>query len=216
MKKVIVVTEAPDEVVSARYTNVLIQSIKMGAKKGIEIEPVFVSLPSTSLTIGHGITWVVENDLDDVIFINRSMVWNPEDLVALCESDKDVIGIPVFKQGGWHLDPGEPSRLEVDKQTGEMKVPWTSTDLIRVSKRAAKALYDANPTVNFRGVNIKSVMQGSETFENYFIEDELFGFRLREVGIHEWVMSTTQSARIGSLIEGPPFSDVLKEYGFKK
>jgi hypothetical protein len=119
--------------------------------------------------------------------------------------------MPVFKDGQWHFDPGEIPRIEFDNETGEMKVRWTCTDALYISRRAAQVLYDSHPTILYRGMELRAIMQGSESFQSYFSEEELLAHRLREAGLSMWLNPAVPAIHVGRFTECPDFNEILDQ-----
>lgn len=211
MRNILIVTATPDENVSAYYTNSLAQSIKVSEQNKINLAPVFFREGSDHMVINLGITFAHDEKLDGVVFINREISWNPENLMDLCNTDKDAAAVPVFDGHVFSLEIGEVARLEEDEKSGEIKVQSASTDFLYLSSAAVGRLYENHPSINYGGRSVKAVMQGAESFNQYFTTADLLSYRLTEAGFGLWVNPLHSAHKAIRTLQTPSFNEGLKE-----
>lgn len=207
MKNILVVVSAPNESVSAHFTNSLVASVKVSRE--FDFHPVFFREGSDHMVLNMGITLAWQEKLDGVVFIGPDVSWKSADLIKLCSTTKDAIGIPLFDGSLFSVDLGDISRLEKDETTGEVKVESTSPEFIYLSSLAVDKLCTSHPLMKFAGREVKTIMQGSECFNNYFTTNELLAFRLREVGIEVWIDPLCTAVKAIRVTQDVCFNDVL-------
>ena len=211
MKNILIVTPIPEESVSAYYTNSLAQSVKIAERNNLNISPLFLRDSSEHMVVNMGITLAHDEKLDGVVFINREVFWNPENLMELCRTNKDAVAIPVFDGNAFTLELGEISRLEEDDNTGEIKVQSASIDFIYLSSRVISKLCETHPDINYGGRAIKAIMQGAECFNQYFSSSDLLAYRLKEIGYSVWVNPAHNAYKASRILQTPSFSEGLKK-----
>lgn len=210
MKEILIITPTPDENVSVYYTNSLVQSMKIAERNNINLAPVFLRDNSDHMVVNLGITLAHEGNLDGVVFINREVSWNPENLVDLCSTGKNAAAIPVFDGNTFTLELGEISRLEEDEKTGEIKVQSASTDLLYLSYGVISKLCQTHPNINYGGRTVKAIMQGAECFNQYFSTSDLLAYRLKEAGYGLWVNPLHNACKASRILQTPSFNEGLK------
>ena len=212
MKRVLLATITENNQCSVAFTNALIQSVRMGLQSQMEILPVF--FPSTgnwAMAANQAMTIAWQNDLDGLVLVDPNVSWNPETLLQLCSTDKDVAAIPIAAGGGFNVGMGEIARLQEDEKTGEIKVSHASLDFFYLSAYALKRLCDTHPTVSYQGQDTKLVLQSGDIYASYHTHEEVLAFRLRELGIEIW-LDPNHTAYRQELVEQPgDFAMLLKE-----
>jgi hypothetical protein len=211
MRNILIITPTPDESVSAYYTSSLVQSVKIAERNNINLAPVFLRDNSEHMVLNLGITLTNDENLDGVVFINREVSWDPENLMDLCSTDKDAAAIPVFDGNTFTLGLGEISRLEEDEKTGEIKVQSASTDFIYLSSQVVSKLCQTHPNINYGGRTVKAIMQGAECFNQYFSTADLLAYRLKEAGYEIWVNPLHNACKASRILQTPSFSEGLKK-----
>ena len=211
MRNILIVTATPDENVSAYYTNSLTQSVKISESNNVNLAPVFFREGSDHMVINLGITFAYDEKLDGLVFINREVSWNPENLMDLCGTEKEAAAIPVFDGHIFSLEIGEVARLEEDETSGEIKVQSASTDFFYLSSTAISKLCESHPSINYGGRSVKAIMQGAESFNQYFTTADLLAYRLTEAGFGLWVNPLHSAHKAVRTLQTPSFNEVLSK-----
>jgi hypothetical protein len=128
----------------------------------------------------------------------------------LCTTEKDAASIPVATPQGFEVLLGEMARLQEDPKTGEIKVLGTSLDFIYLSGYAVQKLCESHPTVSYFGQDVKLVLQSGDIYASYHTHAEVLSYRLRELGIEQWVTRHTAHRHESIKYEGD-FASVLQQ-----
>ena len=211
MRNILIVTPTPDESVSAYYSSSLAQSVKIAESNNINLLSIFLRDNSEHMVVNLGITLAHDEKLDGVVFINREVSWNPENLMDLCSTGKDAAAIPVFDGNTFTLELGEIPRLEEDASTGEIKVQSASTDFLYLSSGVISKLCETHPEISYGGRTVKAIMQGADCFNQYFSTSDLLAYRLREAGFGLWVNPLHNAYKASRILQTPSFSEGLKK-----
>ena len=201
MKRILlaVITEA--DVCSASFCASLAQSVGAGLYNEVEFISAFVPANgNSSMAFNQAVTLAWEQKLDGFVCVSPRVSWNPQSLLALIDSDKDAVAMPVATKGGFEVSLGEVARLQEDAESGEIKVRGASLDFIYLSPYAVNQLCTAHPTVSYRNQEIKLVLQCGDIYDSYHSPGDILAYRLRERGIELW-LSTRNTAHRQDVIE---------------
>lgn len=157
--KIIIGTPSYDGKVDVRYTNALINTIRM-APSDMQIFPVF--MPGDALiqrARNELIKIAMDAQADFLVFIDADIVWNPEDFFRLLSTGKDFIGgvyrqkkdekTLVFKEKG-----GE--QVEAD---GTLEVLGVGTGFLALSKYCLDILCNNSGGYLVNGVETKNIFE---------------------------------------------------------
>jgi glycosyltransferase involved in cell wall biosynthesis len=85
----------------------------------------------------------VEEDFDDLIFIDSDEEWNPEWIFRLLDLEEEVVGVPVVKKSDQLMFniKAVDNKLEINDK-GLMEVEAIGTGFLKISKSALKKVWD--------------------------------------------------------------------------
>lgn len=211
MKRILlaIITEA--DTCSASFCVSLAQTIKVGLGAGIELFP--VALPANgnwSMGFNQGVTLAWQEKLDGFLCVNPRVSWVPETILELANSNKDAVAMPVATRNGFEVQLGEIARLQEDEESGEIKVQSTSLDLIYLSPYAINQLCSTHPTVSYRGLEVKLILQSGDIYNSFFDPSDILAYRLRELGVELWLSANYTALRQDSINYASNFKEVLE------
>ena len=140
MRKVIIGTPAHDGRLDVWYTNSLINTIKLSMAKGIDIIPVYLSYDSLVQRARNDIVRLaVEEQFDDLIFIDSDVEWDPNWIFKLLDYKEDVVGGTYPKKTDQEMYPVKalPEGL-IQQENGLMEVEGLPTGFLKISKNALR------------------------------------------------------------------------------
>ena len=98
-RKVLIGTPSYDGKVDVWYANSLVNTIRMSYEKDIVIVPVYMAYDSLVQRARNDLVKLaIEEDFDDLIFIDADQEWDPAWVFKLLDSDKDVVAGTVVKK----------------------------------------------------------------------------------------------------------------------
>ena len=184
-RRVLVATPSHEGVVTVHYADSLFYTGKLCAQKGIEIIPVYIPGDAMIQRARNELLRMgVESGVDDILFIDADQAWKPENALSLLLHPVDVVGAAVIKKQeveAYNVKAGP--EIVVDQTNRLLIVEAVGTGFLRLSRKAAAALYEAG--TEYRGDDGKDCRMA---FEPKVINGRLHGedvvacMKLREVG----------------------------------
>ena len=210
MKRILLAVITEGDHCVAPFCSSLAQSIKVGLANNIEFFPVFFEADGNwSMGFNQGVTLVWGEKLDGFVCINPRVSWDAEALIALVNSGKDSVALPVATRGGFQIQMGEIARLQDDGK--EIKVQGASLDFIYLSPYAIGRLCETHPFVDYKGNQIKLILQSGDIYTAYFDPADILAYRLREQGIEMWLSYKHTAARNDNIEYTRSFEQVLSD-----
>ena len=211
MRRILIAATTEADVCSASFCLSLSQSVSLGLYNNLEFLSVFVPTNgNSSMAFNQAITLAWTEKLDGFVCVSSKASWHPQSLLDLVSSDKDAVAMPVATKGGFDVSLGEISRLQEDTERGEIKVRGASLDFIYLSPYAVDQLCTTHPTVNYKGQEVKLVLQCGDIYDSYYGPDDILAYRLLEQGIELWLSSRNTAHRHDTIEYTNEFSSVLE------
>ncbi len=187
MRRVLIGTPAHDGRVDVHFTKSLVQTSRLCMEQGIYQREVFLSYDSIIHNARNDILRLaVENDFDDLIFIDGDQDWQPEWIPKLLSYPVDVVGGAVRKK----TDETElynvkhPSfDIPVDPKTGLLMPESLGTGFLRLSRKAMKALWDSSEEYRIVGAEPSRWVFDIRPINGFLVgEDTMLGMKLKALG----------------------------------
>jgi hypothetical protein len=100
MKNILIATPSYDGKLDVWYTHALLQTVLLGDSNNIKFTPIFLSYDALIQRSRNDLIKIaIENNFDGVLWIDSDIEWEPEWAVAVVNSNKEVLGLPVIKKG---------------------------------------------------------------------------------------------------------------------
>ena len=145
MKTVMIGTPCYSGNLDVWYTNSLCNSIKMSFDKDVNIIPMWVSFDALIQRARNDTVQIaLEAGVDELIFIDADIEWQPEWLFKLIDYDMDVVGGTYPKKG----DKEEYVVRQILRKpvlgNGLLEVDGLGTGFVKISKKAMQYLWDSS------------------------------------------------------------------------
>jgi glycosyltransferase involved in cell wall biosynthesis len=199
MRKVLIGTPAHDGRVDVWFANSLVNTIKLAVKKDIEINPVYMSYDSLVQRARNDLVRLaLEENYDDLIFIDSDEEWDPEWVFKLLNYDVDVVGIPVVKKADIpaYNVKALKSGLKLET-TGLIEVEALGTGFIRLSKKALKTVWDMSPEYFNENRKCRMVFDVQIVDGELVSEDNIFCAKWKNSGGKVWIDPNMTCNHIG-------------------
>jgi len=191
MKRVVIATPTYTGEVNMRYTCALLNTSRLGMMKGIDIQVCYTAGDAlVQKSRNYLLTCALNNEADDLIFIDDDIEWDPEWVFKLLEYPVDVVGGVYRKK----IDDAElyavrlSEPLEGDSRTGLMKVTGLATGFLRLSRKACLALWESSePYTNGMLPNEKMIFDLKIENGELFSEDYVMSQKLIKLGFELWI-----------------------------
>lgn len=150
--RILIGTPAYQGELSVHYVDSLINTIKLGLARNIEVMHTFLSNDALIQRARNDLFQIAyESGVDFFFFIDADMYWKPEDVFKLIGADKDFIGAPCRKksqveQYNVKLSEEKQEKL-VDQDIIEniLEVDGVGTGFLCLTKKAIAAIYEVSP-----------------------------------------------------------------------
>jgi glycosyltransferase involved in cell wall biosynthesis len=199
MRKVLIGTPAHDGRVDVWFANSLVNTIKLAAKKDVEINPVYMSYDSLVQRARNDLVRLaLEENYDDLIFIDSDEEWDPEWIFKLLAYKEEVIGLPVVKKSDQMMFniKALPTGLKT-QQNGLMEVEAVGTGFMKISRAALKKVWDVSDKYQNEGRTCRMVFDVKVVNGELVSEDNVFCQKWRSLGGRVFIEPSMTCNHIG-------------------
>ena len=146
MRKVMIGTPCYDGRLDVWYTNSLCNTIKMCMERDVEITPMWISFDALLQRARNDTIHVaLELGVDDLVWIDSDIEWEPEWFFRLLDHEADVVGGTYRKKGDVEeYVVRSVQRRPKDPDTGLIEVDGLGTGFVKMSKFAMKYLWNTS------------------------------------------------------------------------
>lgn len=146
MRTVLVAAPSYDGKVNVWHATALAETCKLGLTKGINVVAVYMSYDALVQRARNDIFRLAyDGEIDDLVFIDCDIDWNPQDFFRLLDHDVAIVAAPIIKKSDQETYSvkmlGEYKVLE----NGLVEVNGCATGFMRVRRDAIERLWDAAP-----------------------------------------------------------------------
>ena len=184
MRKVMIGTPAHDGRVDVWFANSLVNTVKLAMQRQVELVPIYMSYDSLVQRARNDIVRLaLDENFDDLIFIDSDEEWNPEWIFKLLAYKEEVIGLPVVKKSDQMMFniKALPTGLK-QQQNGLMEVECVGTGFMKISRTALKKVWDASPEYKNEGRTCRMVFDIKIENGDLVSEDNVFCQKWRSLG----------------------------------
>jgi glycosyltransferase involved in cell wall biosynthesis len=214
MRRVLIGTPAHDGRLDVWYCNSLINTIKLSMVHGIEIVPVYMSYDSLIQRARNDLVRLaLEENFDDLIFIDSDEEWKPEWIFTLLNYDVDVVGVPVIKKSDIPAFNVKalPDGMRLDKNN-LMEVEAVGTGFLRISKNALEQIWDDSPEYMNENKKCRMVFDIQIIDGDLVSEDNIFCQKWRKLGGKVYIDPSMTCNHIGAKKYSGNFLDFLQKH----
>lgn len=214
MRKVLIGTPAHDGRLDVWYCNSLVNTIKLSMVHGVEIIPVYMSYDSLVQRARNDLVRLaIEDNFDDLIFIDSDEEWNPEWIFTLLNYDVDVVGVPVIKKSDTPAFNVKslPDGMRFDKNN-LMEVEAVGTGFLRISKNALEQIWDDSPEYMNENRKCRMVFDIQIIDGDLVSEDNIFCQKWRNLGGKVYIDPSMTCNHIGAKKYSGNFLDFLQKH----
>jgi hypothetical protein len=200
MRKVLIGTPAHDGRVDVWFANSLVNTVKMAMQRQVDLTPIYMSYDSLVQRARNDIVRLaVEENFDDLIFIDSDEEWNPEWVFKLLGYKEEVIGLPVVKKSDHLMFNVKASSTGLKiQQNGLMEVEAVGTGFMKISKPALKKIWDASPEYKNEGRIGRMVFDIQVVNGDLISEDVIFCQKWRNLGGKVFIEPSMTCNHIGA------------------
>jgi hypothetical protein len=199
MRRVLLGTPAHDGRVDVWYCHSLVNTIKMAAQHGIEINPIYMSYDSLVQRARNDLVRLaLEERYDDLIFMDSDQAWEPEWIFRLLSYKEPVVGGTVVKKSDRVMFnvKAPKSGLKLS-ENGLMEVESIGTGFLRIQREALEAVWNISEEYVNEGKKCRMVFDVKLIDGELVSEDNVFCAKWRGLGNQVWIDPTMTCAHIG-------------------
>jgi glycosyltransferase involved in cell wall biosynthesis len=140
----------------------------------------------------------VEENFDDLIFIDSDEEWDPEWIFKLLAYKEEVIGLPVVKKSDQMMFniKALPTGLKT-QQNGLMEVEAVGTGFMKISRAALKKVWDVSDKYQNEGRTCRMVFDVKVVNGELVSEDNVFCQKWRSLGGRVFIEPSMTCNHIG-------------------
>jgi hypothetical protein len=210
MKRILLAVITEGDVCLSPFCSSLAQSIKVSLANDIELFPVFFEANGNwSMAFNQAVTLAWTEKLDGFLCVSPRVSWDAESLLELIRTEHDAVALPVATRSGFQVQLGEIARLQDDGAA--IKVQGASLDFVCLSPYAIDRLCQTHPFVDYKGNQIKLILQSGDIYAAYFDPSDILAYRLREQSIELWVCYKHSAFRSDAIEYTANFEQILED-----
>jgi hypothetical protein len=198
-RRVLIGTPAHDGRVDVWYANSLVNTVKMAAQLGIQVDPIYMSYDSLVQRARNDLVRLaLEQRYDDLIFIDSDQDWDPAWIFRLLDLDEAVVGGTVVKKSDQIQFNVKvlKSGLKVSA-TGLIEVESIGTGFLKISREALEAVWDISEEYINEGRKCRMVFDVKLINGELISEDNVFCAKWRGLGNSVWIDPTMTCGHVG-------------------
>jgi hypothetical protein len=213
IRRVIIATPVgADASVKIWYSDSLINSMRIAQAYDVELYPIYKEDILIQRARNDLISIAIQNEIDDVVWIDSDICWNPIWLFKLLAYPVDVVGGTYPKKidvPAWPVKVNG-NKIVVDPDTKLLEVDGLGTGFLRLSKNAIQALWDAERQ-EYHGVHGKAKWICEVLAENGEIigEDIVLCNKLHACGFKIYLDPEICCGHVGLKMYSENFSEFL-------
>jgi len=195
-------TPALDGRVDARYAFSLAETRLHAAQNDVELHPLLICNEATLPFARNDLIRIaLANGYDDLVFVDSDQEWAPQWVTELLAYQVDFVGAPVGKKSDEVVDFNvkalEPS---IDMNTGLVEVDMVGCGLLRLSRKALRAISDCSRVYSRFGVESRMCceLMLPEDSKEVIGEDNALSVKWRALGGAVYVAPHMDVVHVGS------------------
>ena len=199
MKRVLIATPCLYGKVDAYYVHSLCESIKLGLKHDLALNAVFLANESIlPMARNELFALAIQNNYDHMVFIDDDEYWDPNSLIEIIQSPKDVVALPVVNKGDKKVEYNIYMKNDTTQDTdGYIQISRCGTGFLKLSKKVIHDLWVSNPEIQFRNKILKNICEFSYINDQFVGEDITLCLKISELGYKIWVNPKHTVAHLG-------------------
>lgn len=200
MINVLIATPCLDGKVDAWFVNSLYESTKLGLQNNIMFQPIFLANESIlPMARNELLNLAYQQKYNHLVFIDDDEEWNPEVLIEIVKSPKDVVAVPVVNKGDKKIEYNVYGVNKTpDPNDGYLKIDRCGTGFLKLSQKVIIDLWESNPECEFRGRKLKYICEYNILNDSFYGEDIVLCEKIKELGYQIWLNPKHTVSHLGT------------------
>lgn len=212
-RRVIIATPVgADGSLSIWYVDSLVNSMRLAPSQNVELFPIYMANDVLIQRARNDLIAIaIEHQVDDLVWIDSDICWQPEWLFKLLSYPVDVVGGTYPKKTDSEQYPVQVlgKSIPIDPATGLWELDGLGMGFLRLSRKALQALWDSNPPYTSNGKSGKWICEVLVQDEDVVGEDIVFCHKLQKVGFKIYLDPSMCCEHIGMKIYSGNFQQYL-------
>jgi len=192
-----------DGTITVWHASALSETCKLGLTKEINVYCIYMSYDSLVQRARNDIVQLaLDQQVDDLVFIDCDVDWTPEDFFKLLEYDVDVVGGIYPKKGDEEDYPVKALNQNIKfEENGLIEVEGIATGFLRLTRKALQTVSDDSIeyTESHKPKPIKMVFDITVDEKGELIsEDIVFCRKWRKLGGKVWLDPSIKLSHVGT------------------
>ena len=214
MRKVLIGTPAYDGRVDVWFANSLVNTIRMSYEKETIVVPVYMAYDSLVQRARNDLVRLaIEEDFDDLIFIDSDVEWDPAWVFKLLEYPEDVVGGTYPKKTDEPQFPVHALKDGMKLEDGLIEVDGMPTGFLKISRDALKKVWDASAEYQNEGRTCRMVFDIQVQDGQLVSEDIVFCRKWQDLGGKVYLDPTMTCNHVGTKKYSGNFMEYIKAIG---
>lgn len=182
---VMIGTPSYDGKISAWHASAIVETCKIGIVNNINILPIYMSYDALVQRARNDIVKLaIDNNVDDLVFIDSDIDWSPLDFFKLLRYDADIVAAPTIKKNDIEQYGVKLTEQFNVEENGLVSVDGVATGFMRIRKEALKKIYDISEEYTEVGKREPSrmVFEVKVVAGQLYSEDILFCQKWKDLG----------------------------------
>jgi hypothetical protein len=201
MRQVLIAAPSYDGKVNVWHATALLETAKIGLTKDINVSAVYMSYDALVQRARNDIFKLAyDSKVDDLVFIDCDVDWNPNDLFKLLEHDVDIVAAPIIKKSDQILTYSVKLTGDYEVQdNGLAEVDGCATGFMRIRREAIEKIWDDAPEYReqHKPEPIRMVFDVKVVDGELWSEDIVFCERWLEIGGKVYIDPTINCGHSG-------------------
>jgi len=205
-------TPSYDGKVEAHFVASLISSCKLAQNEEIDLIPIFLSYDALVQRARNDlVALALKHEVESLIFIDHDIIFQPEWILKLIQSDKHVIGGTYRKKTDEkEIYPVRIKEIEFQKD-GLIKTEGIATGFLKLSRKALSMLWEVSPSYINEGRERRMVFDIGIIDGALYSEDIIMCEKLKKLGFQIWLDPSMCCGHIGPKIYQGNFTKYLDQ-----
>lgn len=145
MRNVLVAAPSYDGKTNVWHTSALLETAKIGLTRGINVVAVYMSYDALVQRARNDLFKLAhDGPIDDLVFIDCDVDWNPADFFKLLDHDVDIVAAPIVKKSDVEQYSVKMLGSYKLEDNGLVSVDGCATGFMRLRRRAIEMLWNAS------------------------------------------------------------------------
>lgn len=145
IRTVMVAAPSYDGKVSAWHASALVETCKIGLANRINIAPIYMSYDALVQRARNDIfKLAVDLNVDDLVFIDCDVDWNPMDFFKLLDHDAQIVAAPIIKKNDVEQYSVKLLGEFIIEENGLAPVDGVATGFMRIRQDAIHKIWEAS------------------------------------------------------------------------